>query len=693
MKATEAKLTEILKKAPQFIIPIYQRSYSWTKKECGQLWEDIIKAGEDDKTSGHFMGSVVYIEKDLYQIATHTPLLVIDGQQRLTTVTLLIIALADALGDKEPFDGLSSRKLRNYFLLNPEESGEKHYKLILSQTDKSTLISILDGKDLPENHSIKISENYKIFQELIKQNFSKLEFIWKGLLKLMVVDVSLTRGQDNPQLIFESMNSTGKELSQADLIRNYILMGLEPEQQANFYEKYWRPMEVNFGQEGYSNHFDSFMRHFLTSKNREIPKINDVYETFKIYFSENSSDLELLIKEIFHFSGYFRAIALGGETNKDLKNSFQDLRELKVDVAMPTLLDLYHDYKQSILSLDDFLKILRLIESYVFRRAVCSIPTNSMNKTFESFTKELDKGRYYESVQAVFLLLPSYRRFPSDEEFLVEIKKKDMYAPARRSYWLRRFENFDRKERVPVEEYTIEHIMPQNPNLSKDWKSELGADWQRIHQTYMHTLGNLTLTAYNSQLSDRPFMEKRDMKGGFAESPLRLNRELAKIETWNEIEIQKRADILAKHAIKVWPSPVLKEDILESFRPSKAKEIGYSLENHEHLNTEPNKTLFENLKSAILGLDPCVTENVLKLYIAFKADTNFVDIIPQAKLLRLTLNIEPYEIDDPKEICKDVTGLGRWGNGNTQVTLKNLDEIPYVIGLIRQAFEKQMDES
>lgn len=257
MKATEAKLLDFLKKSPQFVIPIYQRTYSWTEKECRQLWDDILRTGSNDEISAHFIGSIVYIEKGLYQVSSQSPLLVIDGQQRLTTVTILIAALAKALGETEPVDGFSSLKLCNYYLRNSLEEGERRYKLILSQTDKASLIAIVSNIEQPKEYSIRVTENLALFESLIAGCKDDLVAVCRGLAKLMVVDIALSRGQDNPQLIFESMNSTGRELSQADLIRNFILMGLEPQLQTSLYEQYWRPMEVGFGQEAYGTHFDA----------------------------------------------------------------------------------------------------------------------------------------------------------------------------------------------------------------------------------------------------------------------------------------------------------------------------------------------------------------------------------------------------------------------------------------------------
>lgn len=693
MKATEAKLLEFLKKSQQFVIPIYQRMYSWEERECQQLWDDILRTGSNENISAHFVGSIVYIEKGLYQVSSGSALLVIDGQQRLTTIILILEALARLLGDSEPFDGFSAEKIRNYYLLNHLEKGERAYKLLLTETDKDSLIALLRQEPWSEEASIRIKENFEFFVEKISSLKDDLSSLCVGLAKLVIVDISLNRDQDNPQLIFESMNSTGKELSQADLIRNFILMGLEPELQERLYKNYWRPMERAFGQRDYQKHFDRFMRDYLTIKTNDIPNINRVYEAFKLHsqLSQKDSAGESLLEEIHSFAKHYCALALGQEPRKELEEAFSDLREFRVDVAYPFLLELYADYQNGILSLGDFIKITRLVESYVFRRAICNIPTNSLNKTFATMAQSIDKENYLESTLAYFLTLPSYRRLPRDEEFVEALKLRDLYNFSRRSYWLRRMENHGRKERVPVNEYTIEHIMPQNENLSPEWQTSLGPEWERIHQAWLHTLGNLTLTGYNAEYSDRPFLKKRDMGGGFRDSPLALNKGLGGVNDWNEDAIKARADKLSKLAVKVWQLPQLDEAVLEKYRSKPRSVSNYSISDHPHLAVgAPMRKVFEALRKEVLELDPVVVEEFFKLYVAYKAETNFVDVVPQAARLRLSLNMAFHEIDDPKGICKDVTNVGRWGNGDVEVGLASVEDLPYIMGLIRQAFEKQM---
>ena len=697
MKATEARFVEFLEKSPQFVIPIYQRTYSWTERECRQLWNDILRTGSNDAIAAHFVGSIVYIQKGLYQVARQSALLVIDGQQRLTTVMLILEALARRVGDGEPLDGFSAKKIRSYYLLNPLEEGERGFKLLLTQTDKQSLLALMQQKPQPAEPSLRITENFTFFEEWVQAAGADLTPLCKGIAKLMIVDIALSRDQDNPQLIFESMNSTGRELSQADLIRNFILMGLDTVQQTRLYEEHWRPMEVAFGQEAYGTHFDSFMRHYLTLKTGgAIPNVRAVYEAFKGHArlpEVKAAGVDALVADIHVYAGYYCAMALDKEPDKDLGAAFQDLRALKVDVAFPFLLELYDDHTQGRIPTEDFVRAVRLVEAYVFRRAVCAIPTNSLNKTFATFGRVLQKDRYIESIQAHLLALSSYRRFPGDEECKREISVRDLYNFPRRSYWLRRLENHGRKERVPVDEYTIEHILPQNENLSATWREALGPEWKRVQETWLHTLGNLTLTGYNAEYSDLPFGEKRDMKGGFKESPLRLNEGLGALDTWNEATIQVRAKQLAERAVEVWAPPALLPEVLETYYPKAERTAGYTLDDHSHLALSgPMRPLFETFRKAVLALDPCVSEEVLKLYVAYKAETNFVDVVPQKSRLRLSLNMHFHELHDPRSLTKDVTNLGRWGNGDVEVGLSTLEDLPYVMGLVRQAFERQMGD-
>lgn len=690
MKAQDLQFTQLLQGAKQFIIPIFQRTYSWEDSHCEQLWNDIVRVGSNAGLDSHFIGSAVYIpEKE--NSAAIPRWLVIDGQQRITTITLLLLAFMRRLQTEKLDKPVSAEEIEDYYLRNRYGKEEQKYKMLLTKTDKDTLISLLDGKKEPEQASRRILENYSFFVKKISD--ANLEVVYNGIQKLKIVDVSLQQNIDNPQMIFECMNSTGKALTQADLIRNFVLMGLPHDTQTRFYDEYWRPMEILFGAESYNNYFDEFMRFFLViHTGNERIKRDEVYVEFKSYSHKHA--VETLLISLLEYAGYYCSIALGKEKDQELAPVFQDIKELRADVCYPLLMEIYHDFKLNRLSKEEFIEIALLVESYVFRRAICDIPTNSMRQTFATFNRKLKKDRYIESVKATFLQLRSYRRFPSDDEFKRQFKVKNLYEFNRKNYWLRKFENHGRKERVHVLDYTIEHIMPQNEDLNNEWKMALGDDWERIHNQYLHTLGNLTLTGYNSEYSDRSFTEKRDMDGGFRQSPLKLNEGLGSCEQWNEVAIKERASRLSERAISIWQSPVLSQDILDVYRDFKPESAGsYTIEDHQNLAGGPVRELFDSLKAEILNLDECVHEEFLKLYVAYKAETNFVDVIPQSKRLRLILNIRISEIEDPRGICIDISNMGHWGNGNVEVDFERHEDLPYIIGLVRQAFELQMAEA
>jgi uncharacterized protein with ParB-like and HNH nuclease domain/predicted transport protein len=612
---------------------------------------------------------------------------------------LLLEALARHLGDDEPVDLFSAKKIRKNYLTNEDEKGDRFFKLLLTENDRETLKALLTQRDPAEyknSESVRVAENFNFFDAKIAKYPELIPALCVGLSKLTIVDISLDQTHDNPQLIFESMNSTGKALSQADLIRNFVLMGLDPDLQTELYRNYWRPMEISFGQQAYADQFDWFMRHYLTVKTGDIPRVGDIYEAFKIYASDKgplSESSKGLLQEIQRFARYYGNVVLGHESDFELKQAFSEIiNELKISATLPFLLALYEDYDSGALARGDFLSALRLTESYVFRRSIVEIPTNSLNKTYAEFMKHVDKARYLESIEAHYQLMPSYRRFPGDSEFVEKLKSKNLYNIYIRNYWLRRLENFGRKEPIAVENYTIEHLLPQNPNLSAEWQTDLGLDWADIQSKYLHTLGNLTLTAYNSEYSDYAFAKKRDMDGsGLRYSPLHLNTGLGQVEVWDETSIQDRASRLAELALRVWGKPSLAPEVLDQYQPREMSvRASYTYEDHEFLKREDVYGLFSSLKREILNLDPAVVEEVKKVYIAFKAESNFVDVVPQASGLRLTLNLTADELDDPDGLSRDLHGLGRPGNGETEVRVESFDDIPRAMGLIRQAFDKQM---
>ena len=564
MEARDTDFLQLLDGRKQFSVPIFQRRYSWEKKHCEKLWNDVLRLGQNRENPSHFLGSIVYIEPRVSNVSGVRELHVIDGQQRLTTLTLLLVALSRAIEEQDNNIGITPEELSDYYL-NVRRTDESRYKQLLTQHDKDTLIQLLENRidynAPPAASSLRLLENYHFFETELQS--ANLETVYNGIQRLRVVDIALDRSHDNPQLIFESLNSTGLELSQADLIRNYVLMGQKPSLQNRLYEEYWFPMEQRFGDE-YTDWFDWFIRDYLTLKTRQIPNIRNVYDDFKDYIPKttDTENLEDVIADISRYSKHYVKFALLKEDDPDLLECFKNIDDLRAGVARPFLLEIYEDYIQGNVQKSDLIEILRLVESYVFRRAMCDIPTNSLNRTFAfRLMAKVDKGAYLESLKEAFLNLANQSasyRYPSDAEFKREFLVRGVYNNLRRCrYLLCKLENHRNKQPIHrIEDYTVEHVMPQNSNLSAEWKKELGENWQKIQEKYLHTIGNLTLTGYNPELSDRPFQEKKERKpGGFRDGGLRLNVSLVQMEQWNENAIQARAEELTEKALRIWISP------------------------------------------------------------------------------------------------------------------------------------------
>lgn len=675
MKANEEKLLKFLDGTKQFILPIFQRRYSWKKEQCKQLWDDIVRVGENEDVPSHFLGSIVSIGDGS---PTVPKFLVIDGQQRLTTVALLISVLGRVVEVADVDIGIDRSRLDGYYLFNDREDGELRHKQLLTPNDKWTLIQLLEDGQASDNSSLLV-ETYQFFEDKLKRG--NLESVYKGIQKLMIVDIALDPRADNPQLIFESLNSTGLSLSQADLIRNYVLMGQEYNIQKSLYENLWYPMEQRFGT-AYAKRFDLFIRDYLTLNTRTIPNKGRVYEHFKRYIGEkrHSEALKAIIAEIVRHSEYYVRIALLNEPDPELSMCIEAINSLNVEVTFPFLLGVYEDYEQGKIEKADVIEIFRLTESYVFRRAICDIPTNMLNKTFAGLMGQIDKDNYLQSLKVAFSRMSGTQRFPSNDEFQLAFQTKDVYNLRTRNYLLLKLENYERKELVKDGEYTIEHVMPQS--LSDEWQAELGENWAEVHEKYLHTIGNLTLTAYNPELSNSIFKDKQEIRGGFGDSPLYLNRSLAQADRWNEVAIVKRAVMHSEKALNIWRHHGVFKGI------DSPQKTGWTLNDFPYLTGEL-LNLFEQLKQQILRLDVSISEQINKHYIVYKSNKIFVSITPQAKRLRLTLNLPFAEIIDPQKRCRNVANIGKLGIGDVDVGISSENEINYIMFLIRQAYEKQ----
>lgn len=566
LQAGETTLNKLLNTSRQFIVPIFQRNYSWQKSQYEQLWFDILRASKFKEKQNHFIGSIVYIDMGT-PAGRPQQLLLIDGQQRLTTISILLCAIKDYVQKFNLETKLINlAKIKNQFLYNSDEIDEDRYKLLLNVQDKETYIKLIDNTiftvNKPATNIIKCYEFfYERIEDFIKQH-GQIDEIYAGIFKLSLVSISLDKDSDNPQMIFESMNSTGKDLSQTDLLRNYLLMDLTPEKQTRLYKTYWKPMEELFGEDIYKNDvnkFDYFIRDFLTLKSDtgHICKINNVYENFKRYYLDNNCEKFVVLKDLFTYAKYYACIDLLQEKDDELKLYWQEFKKLDSHVVYPFLLKLYDDYSCQILIKEDFKKILQVVISYLWRRAICEIPTNSLSKTFATLYQAVDKDDYVNSVIKAFVFKSSYKRFPSDYEVREKLQTKDIYHFRLRKYLLEALENYYHKEPIDLNtaNYTIEHIMPQNIEHNLSWQQMLGEDWQEVHSLYLHTLGNLTITGYNAEMSNKSFGEKVNGESGFKHSHLKLNESIAQSDVWNKKAIQRRTNILTDIILKIWKYP------------------------------------------------------------------------------------------------------------------------------------------
>lgn len=566
LQAGETTLNKLLNTSRQFIVPIFQRNYSWQKSQYEQLWFDILRASKFKEKQNHFIGSIVYIDMGT-PAGRPQQLLLIDGQQRLTTISILLCAIKDYVQKFNLETKLINlAKIKNQFLYNSDEIDEDRYKLLLNVQDKETYIKLIDNTiftvNKPATNIIKCYEFfYERIEDFIKQH-GQIDEFYAGIFKLSLVSISLDKDSDNPQMIFESMNSTGKDLSQTDLLRNYLLMDLTPEKQIRLYKTYWKPMEELFGEDIYKNDlnkFDYFIRDFLTLKSDtgHICKINNVYENFKRYYLDNNCEKFAVLKDLFTYAKYYACIDLLQEKDDELKLYWQEFKKLDSHVVYPFLLNLYDDYSCQILIKEDFKKILQVVISYLWRRAICEIPTNSLSKTFATLYQAVDKEDYVNSIIKAFVFKSSYKRFPSDYEVREKLQTKDIYHFRLRKYLLEALENYYHKEPIDLNtaNYTIEHIMPQNIEHNLSWQQMLGEDWQEVHSLYLHTLGNLTITGYNAEMSNKSFWEKVNGESGFKHSHLKLNESIAQCDVWNKKAIQRRTNILTDIILKIWKYP------------------------------------------------------------------------------------------------------------------------------------------
>lgn len=549
MKANDTYIRTYLEGSKQFIVPLYQRTYSWKNDNVLQFWEDINNT-MNNKSGGHFFGSFVTmpVASSPSKISQYV---IIDGQQRLITVCTFLAALKNRMGEISP-DCINLEEIKELYLVNKHYPENRH-KVLPSQDDRLIFFEFIDSSNPQLQDEHLLEKTYHFFRKKLSKIDSLEDLIALEntvLENFDVVDIRIEpeRG-DDPYLIFESLNAKGTPLTQADLVRNYLFMRINNEEkQQEVYKNVWHPMQQRIG-----NKLENFIRHYLAMEG-DIPTFNKIYATFKRKAdkdSQSEDEVINLMKELQKFSNYYyKFLHPEKEGNEKLKTYFQKFNRIELTTSYPLLLQLYEDYINDNLSADEFSKCLGIIETYVIRRAVCGIPAQALNKFFPTIYKSLEKDNVTESLKHKLKNVGGTRRMPDDEEFKKCLIEKPLNADKILRYLLRQIEKHNNKEVVNFKNLQIEHIMPQT--LSNDWKKMLGSNWELIHQKYLDTLGNLTLTGYNQEYSNRTFLEKRNMNGGFRNSGLKINRDLAELDNWNEDKIKERAEKLSNIALEIW---------------------------------------------------------------------------------------------------------------------------------------------
>jgi uncharacterized protein with ParB-like and HNH nuclease domain len=568
VKGEERYLVQLMEGSrTRFHIPVYQRNYDWHIEHCARLFDDLESLVSTKKDSHFFGGVVSTTDRDTR--------IIIDGQQRLTTVFLLLLAMTHKLADQSLIaeDENLLARIRDEYLTDRYHKGESKLKLKLVKNDDSALARIFSQhQDLIPDSTV--TQNYLFFCKRLDHLKCSPDVLFDAIEKLMVIDITLTE-DDNPQLVFESLNSTGLELSEGDKIRNFILMDLPIATQEDFYDRYWHPIEENTG-------FDvsAFVRFYLAAKNRETPAMSRVFQDFKKHAA--AMDMETLLQDLSRFSVFYRQMTTADTGVPKLDTALERINLLEMSVLTPYLLLLLASIQQGELEEFEAVGALQSIETYLFRRWVCGVPANALNKVFETLYGDVTRAKseedaYLDVLNFILLHKESSSRLPDNEEFAVALTTRDFYhIQSKRLYLFDRLENGDSRERSDVvgslgsADLSVEHVMPQT--LTPQWRETLGSDWEHIHSTWVNRLANLTLTGYNSKYGNRTFEAKRTMDNGFLDSGLRLNRWISEQPQWTEVQLEERSRLLLKQALSLWPLPTT------SFTPREEIHEAYSLD-------------------------------------------------------------------------------------------------------------------
>lgn len=672
MNGNAQKLIKYLDGASKrFIIPVYQRNYDWKMEHCKQLYDDLVKIIRQNRKS-HFFGSIVSVQSES---GTMEEFLIIDGQQRLTTISLLLLAIYHLLssGKMVSRDHQLTDKILKKYLIDEYEPEEKRIKLKPIKNDQKAFGILFDQDEeyIPDSN---LTINYRYFYDRIQHGELDIDELFDAICKLEIINISLNH-EDNPQLIFESLNSTGLNLSEGDKIRNYILMGLPNDQQTKFYEKYWNRIE------SYTDYdVSSFVRDYLSIKQQSTPNMNSVYPTFKKYVEDAEvADIEPLLKDLLEYAKRYAFLIKGGHSDERLNSCIYRLNRLSTSVTRPFLLEVIRLSESGALTADELIEVFHFTESYLFRRAICDLPTNALNKIFLLLHREIirfdgDESHYVEKFKYALLSKRERTRFPSDEEFAECMSTRNIYGmnPKNKLYLFERLENSETSETKDVwghldrGEYSIEHIMPQH--LTAAWIVSLGDNYEAIHTNWLHRLANLTLTAYNSRYSNSPFAEKRDMPHGFKDSGLRINQWVGRKEQWGLPELEERDQLLKNTVIGIWPYPT------SNYHPQKKQMDAIALDEDVILTGRVlSKYSFKGAEQPVASWADMYQQVITMLHSENKAVLKKLAVSQDPAVdLSLHFSMSPTSFNSCRQIDTD---LYVWTGTDTQYKINNLRKI------------------
>lgn len=617
MKGSELRLIEYMEGSKKrFIIPVYQRNYDWKIENCKQLYDDLIQVIKNNSKT-HFFGSIVSVYEPS---GRNTEFLIIDGQQRLTTMSLLFLALYNLLEEKIIISEDESLKDQIYedFLVDKYQPQEKRMKLKPIKNDQKAFSKLFNSKDDYIKDS-NLTINYSYFYERIQKQEITIDELFDAICRLEIINITLNN-EDNPQLIFESLNSTGLDLSEGDKIRNYILMGLPKQKQDEYYEKYWNCIEK-------CTKYDvsSFIRDYLSVKQLVIPSQKKVYINFKKYVEDSSLKIIEILEDLLSYAKRYNILLCEKTSSKELNSCINRLNRLETTVTRPFFLEVLRLYDENQINLNEVAEAFSITESYLFRRTICDLPTNALNKIFLLLNREIMRydgtdSNYIEKLKFALLSKKDRARFPNDDDFSLMFTEKPIYQMNSKNkiYILERLENFGTLEDKDIYrhydegEYSIEHIMPQH--LTPAWIKELGDSYEEIHDTWLHRIANLTLTAYNSKYSNSTFVEKKTMKNGFEDSGIRLNTYVSKKDKWTLAELRDRNDYLLKRALNIWAFPST------NYKPQEKQLDSYTLDDEASFlsGRQIAKFVYKGIEQPVVSWVEMYTKVLRALYLEDK---------------------------------------------------------------------------